>query len=613
MMKNSLIILIVNFFIVGIFAQNNPSFYIEIPNELYVPEVSHDENGKPIGTTNTGNVRLDELINSYEIYGNQQVFEISNNPLLQNIYLIECNNIDLMYELFNNYENYYPRVEDAYMEALLVPNDIGTIGGYTSTDQEELYYIRAPEAWDITTGSNNIVIGIPDPQNFQTQHEDLENTLDVLFGNNIPTSPDYQHGTQVSSVAAAETNNGIGMAAIGFDSYIYGAKNTSNILNLSNETNVRILSASYGSSSQNPPTITPTVFEEIIEVNGDIVIAAAGNGPHPDTGYPPATFYYRPASYKGVISVSGIGHQNESFNAYHGLVEVFQDSFEYKLGGNIRTTQYNDSIDIVAPAIGVLVANGLGYINNARGTSIAAPMVAGTVALMLDMNYCLENKEVETILKLTAVVIDTLPQNIQYYGKLGAGKLDAYEAVKMAKDMSEEFGTVEVKHRILYRPWFYKLETAPYEIKMFNNTVTDGAKLKFRARSNIEITSGLYSPIEGYMDLQIDPSLDIDCPPPTSGFRYKDRNILKEKKPDINYLIYPTVVDEFIIIKELFKNKIMSSIEIYDLSGVLAHKEGSISNSTISLNLVNLEAGIYIITIFDRNRNVLNTRKIIKK
>ncbi|GAL72662.1 hypothetical protein [Jejuia pallidilutea] len=62
-------------------------------------------------------------------------------------------------------------------------------------------------------------------------------------------------------------------------------------------------------------------------------------------------------------------------------------------------------------------------------------MVSGTVALMLDVNYCLDPKEVETILKLTAVKIDTLPQNIQYYGKLGAGKLDAYEAVKMAKDM----------------------------------------------------------------------------------------------------------------------------------------------------------------------------------
>lgn len=611
MMKNSLFILIVNFFIVGIFAQDNPSFYIEIPNELYVPEVSHDENGKPIGTTNTGNARLDELINSYEIYGNQQVFENSNNQLLQNIYLIECNDIDLMYELFNNYENYYPRVEDAFVEILLIPNDIGTVGGYAQTDQEELYYIRAPEAWDITTGSNNIVIGIPDPENFQTDHEDLENTLEVLFGNNIPTST--QHGTIVSSIAAAETNNAIGMAAIGFDSYIYGAKGTSNILNLSNEPNVRILSASYGSSSLNPPTITPAVFEEIIEINGDIVIAAAGNGPNPVTGHPPATFYYRPASYKGVISVSGIGHQNESFSSTHGLVEVFQDSFEYKLGGNIRTLQYNDSIDIVAPAIGLLVANGLGYINNARGTSIAAPMVAGTVALMLDMNYCLENKEVETILKLTAVVIDTLPQNIQYYGKLGAGKLDAYEAVKMAKDMSEEFGTVEVKNRILYRPWFYKLETAPYEIKMFNNTVTDGAKLKFRARSNIEITSGLYSPIEGYIDLQIDPSLDMDCPPPTSGFRYEDGNLDTEEKADINYLIYPTVVDELIIIKELFKDEVMSSIEIYDLSGVLALKEGSISNSTISLNLVNLKPGIYIIKIFDRNRNVLNARKIIKK
>lgn len=42
---------------------------------------------------------------------------------------------------------------------------------------------------------------------------------------------------------------------------------------------------------------------------------------------------------------------------------------------------------------------------------------------------------------------------LQYYGKLGAGKSDAY-------------GTVEVKDRLFYCNWFYKLVTALFEIKM---------------------------------------------------------------------------------------------------------------------------------------------------
>jgi len=68
---------------------------------------------------------------------------------------------------------------------------------------------------------------------------------------------------------------------------------------------------------------------------------------------------------------------------------------------------------------------------------------------------------------------------LQYYGKLGAGKSDAY-------------GTVEVKDRLFYCNWFYKLVTALFEIKMTNNDVSGTSRLKFIARNNIEILSGDY-------------------------------------------------------------------------------------------------------------------------
>ncbi len=598
-MKNNLLILVINFLIFGLYAQDNPSFYIEIPNESFLPEISHDANGNPIGTTNTGILKLDELINSYEIYNNQRVFENSTRSSLQNIYLIECNDIELMHHLYENYSQFYPRVEDAYAEPLLIPNDLGTNGGYTGTDQEELFYIRANEAWDLTTGSSDIIIGIPDPQNFQINHEDLNGTIDVLFGNNDPIGT--QHGTIVSSIAAANTNNNLGMSSIGYNSYVYGAKGTSNILNLSNESDVRILSLSYGSGISTPPTITPPVFEEIIEDNGDIVIAAAGNG------NPNSTDYYRPASYKGVIAVSAIGHQNESF----GDVQLFKDTFEYKVGEITKSTQYNDSIDIVAPGIGILVATGLTYADNARGTSISAPMVAGTVALMLDLNYCLENKEVETILKLTAVVIDTLPQNIQFYGKLGAGKLDAYEAVKMAKDMKDPFGTVEVKNRILYRPWFYKLETAPYKIKMFNNLVTDGAKLKFRARSSIEILSGLYHPQDGYIDLQINPNLSSNCPDPGN---FKNTKLKEDSfnNSELKYNIYPTLIENNVTVQEISSNN-MSIVRIFDFFNQLVYERKNIKEQEIKLNIENLKEGIYIMIIYNAQNEILFTTKVVKK
>jgi subtilisin family serine protease len=73
------------------------------------------------------------------------------------------------------------------------------------------------------------------------------------------------------------------------------------------------------------------------------------------------------------------------------------------------------------------------------GTSMSSPAVAGVVALMLQANPRLDYTEVKEILKLTA-------RQDQHTGVLseqgstqwGHGKVDAFEAVKLAESMFEE-------------------------------------------------------------------------------------------------------------------------------------------------------------------------------
>ncbi|MBK9354223.1 MAG: S8 family serine peptidase [Bacteroidetes bacterium] len=65
-----------------------------------------------------------------------------------------------------------------------------------------------------------------------------------------------------------------------------------------------------------------------------------------------------------------------------------------------------------------------------NGTSFASPMVAGVAGLMLSVNPCLKPHEIESILKSTASNIYSIPENVQYAGQLGAGRVDAFEAVK---------------------------------------------------------------------------------------------------------------------------------------------------------------------------------------
>ncbi|TGV02556.1 S8 family serine peptidase [Flavivirga rizhaonensis] len=622
-MKTNNNIFLALFFLIGsiAFGQENFSFYVEIPDVNKIPVMTHSASGARMTYSKTQNRELDKLVNSYKIYNCKKVFDNSNKSSLQNIYLIECNDLKLMNQLYDRFKQFYPRVEDASAQTLYVPNDFGTTGGYTGIDQEELNYIRAPETWDLLDiangGSNNVIIGIAD-NDFNTNHEDLLNRIEVVYGNNNPNATgtnNANHGTYVSSMASANTDNGIGMSAIGFYAKIYAAaKSRSDGLDaLSQMAGVKVVNASWGLSSFSPPSITPIVYEGIND-RGVVVVAAAGNGL--DSGSN-STNYYIPASYKDVISVSAVGHKNY----ISGSTETFVDSHAYLKNGQIGSYQHNDSIDIVAPAYGVLVANREWggpygqYNQDYYGTSFAAPMVSGTVALMFDVNYCIDPKEVETILKLTAVKIDHLPQNIQYYGKLGAGKLDAYEAVKMAKDMADAFGTVEVKDRILYRPWFYKLETAPYEIKMTNNDVTGGSKLKFNARNNIEVLSGDYHPSTGgYIDLSIDSNLALDClPPPSSSKNTKTKinsiegNILESSENRLLVFPNPTTGALNIINKDG-----LNEITISDITGKSVYHVKDLNYNQLQINMSKFNSGIYFIKIRTKTGYIID-RKIIKE
>jgi subtilisin family serine protease len=76
------------------------------------------------------------------------------------------------------------------------------------------------------------------------------------------------------------------------------------------------------------------------------------------------------------------------------------------------------------------------------GTSMAAPIVAGTVALMLHANPALSPESVKTILTRTAENSSRYDQFTQ-----GAGFLNARAAVELARelagDLTPDAGTVQ--------------------------------------------------------------------------------------------------------------------------------------------------------------------------
>lgn len=105
---------------------------------------------------------------------------------------------------------------DFVAEAIGAPNDP------YFTNQWGVTKIQAPQAWDITTGDPSIRIAILDT-GVDQDHEDLVGK--IVANRNFTTSGTvddrYGHGTHVAGIAAAATDNGVGIAGVGYDCTIY--------------------------------------------------------------------------------------------------------------------------------------------------------------------------------------------------------------------------------------------------------------------------------------------------------------------------------------------------------------------------------------------------------
>ncbi|MFO7642227.1 MAG: S8 family serine peptidase [Candidatus Competibacteraceae bacterium] len=337
-------------------------------------------------------------------------------------------------------------------QALFVPND----PNYPL--QWHYPQINLPQTWDLTTGSDTIVAVIdtgvvlshPDLQGQLVPGYDfISNPANAGDGDGIdpdPTDPGDRanpdrsstfHGTHVTGTVAAATNNGIGVAGVAFNAKVMPLRALGRLGGTDHDIGQAVLfAAGLPNDSGTLPARRADVinlslggpgfsanFQEVFErarAAGAVLVAAAGNQA---TGTP---FY--PAAYPDVIAVSAvdINKQRAPYSNFGPWIDVAAPGGDTRRDVNgdgkpdgVLSTSASDSS-------GTLV-NDYTFL---QGTSMAAPHVAGVIALMKSAAPNLTPQDVADLLVGGALTDDLGPPGKD--DSYGHGLINAYKAVTAA-------------------------------------------------------------------------------------------------------------------------------------------------------------------------------------
>lgn len=309
------------------------------------------------------------------------------------------------------------------------PNDV-------DAQQQYLNKIYAEAAWDISTGSQNVVVAIVDNA-VRLDHEDLVASLwqnptpnsglldrypndvngwDVSDDDNDPSPPaitssnsTFFHGTHCAGIAGATTNNGKGIASIGYGVRIMGVK---------------------CSPSSGPGKTLPDSYDGIyyaIQANANVIsMSFGGSSGSFDTGQN----LMNSAHDKGIVLVASSGNNGQEVAyypaAYNHVIAVGSTDSD---DGMSDFSNYGSHIDVMAPGRNIysLKAETTSSYGNASGTSMSAPLVAGLCALMKSDQPSLTPDQLETQLKSSCDDISS--ENPGLTGKIGAGRINAVQAL----------------------------------------------------------------------------------------------------------------------------------------------------------------------------------------
>jgi subtilisin family serine protease len=395
--------------------------------------VYESENGIAV----TGFASIDRICREYGVIRVEPFYpgEIRNEILadaVAGLYIFTLKDDSYIHSAIRELSN-NPCIRSA--EYYAVPEPCYTPNDPMFSQQWFLPHIQAPEAWDIIRGDTtrhsiiaivdtgvdwdnaditpNIWVNeaedlngnnILDPGDINGVDDDINGFIDDVVGwdmgdyDNDPSEDGLLHGTSVASCASPATDNGIGVAGIGFSARIMCVKMTDHNGGMVAPYQAMIYAADNGAHVINCSwaTLQYSQYEQDV-VNsiysaGSLIIASASATMDTIPGYP--------CGYENVMAVTATDDQDHK--AY------FAD--------------FGPWVDICAPGVDLWVIHGSGHAF-VSGTSFSTAMVSGLAGLVWACYPYFYNDDIEWMIKNGADSIDHL--NPYYAGMLGAGRINA--------------------------------------------------------------------------------------------------------------------------------------------------------------------------------------------
>lgn len=296
-------------------------------------------------------------------------------------------------------------LDNKLYDAQKVPDDA------SYSDQWHLPAIGAPAAWDITTGSEEVLIAVVDT-GVDPDHPDLSDklTVGVSVYDQTDNSRDLNgHGTSVAGVAAAAADNRQGVASVAWANPILPVRVTSE----RGRTSSWILAAGIREAVSRGAKIVNVSFAPLQE--DALVLGQA-----------------RLARLAGSLVVISSGNTGEEAEGDADDAVIFVGAVD-RSDRLAPFSTYGDFVDLTAPGMSILTTKLDGGYGTSFGTSFAAPVVSGVAALLWSVNPSLRPVTVKEILMDTAKDLGSPGRDSSF----GEGRVDAQAAVARAREIVE--------------------------------------------------------------------------------------------------------------------------------------------------------------------------------